>query len=346
MKTKLKRNTTLLIIGLLAFGQAHSAQKDGFKIVIGSCLHQDKPQPIWRPINQENADLFVLLGDNVYGDTEDMEILKAKYTKQWSQPGMQELLSHVPLIGIWDDHDFGQNDGGADYPQKEASRQVMLDVFKVAQDSPRRTREDGIYTSYIFGQAPHRVQIILPDLRWNRSPLISVSTEEYNKFRKPAHKGPYLPYRDTSKIMLGEKQWQWLKEQLRKPAEIRIFASSLQVLPEYSGWESWANFPHERQRLLDTLQNYHINNLVIVSGDTHWGELSKLAQQGHALWELTSSGLTETWHDVSPNIHRTGDTYAKANYAVLSIDWRNNPKIQLELKDVEGKTKIKQLINF
>jgi alkaline phosphatase D len=51
------------------------------KILFGSCLHQDKPQPIWQAMNQEQADLFVLLGDNIYGDTENMVELKAKYAK-------------------------------------------------------------------------------------------------------------------------------------------------------------------------------------------------------------------------------------------------------------------------
>ena len=76
------------------------------KILFGSCLHQDKPQPIWAAMNQEQGDLFVLLGDNVYGDTEDMAELKAIYAKQWSKSGMQTMLANTPTIGMWDDHDF------------------------------------------------------------------------------------------------------------------------------------------------------------------------------------------------------------------------------------------------
>jgi alkaline phosphatase D len=149
------------------------------KILFGSCLHQDKPQPIWAAMNQEQGDLLVLLGDNVYGDTEDMAQLQAKYAKQWGKSGMQTMLSNTPTIGIWDDHDFGENDAGAEYSQKEASRQIMLDYFNVPKDSPRRTRVDGIYTSHILTQANTKVQIILPDLRWNRSPLASVGRIKY-----------------------------------------------------------------------------------------------------------------------------------------------------------------------
>lgn len=322
-----------LSIAANAFAESVSPVK--VKIVFGSCLHQDKAQPIWQAMNQEQADLLVLLGDNIYGDTEDMTELEAKYAKQWSKVGMQTILANTPTIGIWDDHDFGENDAGAEYPQKEASRQIMLDYFKVPKDSPRRTRIDGIYTTHILTQANTRVQIILPDLRWNRSPLASVGKLEYKLSKAPNHLGPYLPSQDASKTMLGETQWQWLEQQLQQTADVRILATSLQFLPEFSGWESWANLPHERQRFLALLDKYHINNIVIVSGDTHWSELSQITRKnGQPLWEMTASGLTEEWKNVSPNKHRVGDSYAKANYGVIEL---SNKKLRMTIKDVAGK---------
>jgi alkaline phosphatase D len=305
------------------------------KILFGSCLHQDKPQPIWHAMNQEKADLLVLLGDNIYGDTEDMAELKAKYAKQWANAGMQTMLANTATIGIWDDHDFGENDAGAEYPQKEASRQIMLDYFKVPKDSPRRTRVDGIYTNHILTQAKTKVQIILPDLRWNRSPLESVGQLKYFLSKAPNNLGPYIPSKDKSTTMLGESQWQWLEQQLQQPADIRIFATSLQFLPEFSGWESWANLPHERSRFLALLDHYQIDNLVIVSGDTHWSELSQITRKnGQSLWEMTASGLTEEWKNVSPNKHRAGDSYAKANYGVIEL---NGQQLTMSIKDVQGK---------
>lgn len=314
------------------------------KILFGSCLHQDKPQPIWQAMNQEQADLFVLLGDNVYGDTEDMAELKAKYAKQWAKPGMQTMLANTPTIGIWDDHDFGENDAGAEYPQKQGSRQIMLDYFNVPKDSPRRTRADGIYTSHILTQANTKVQIILPDLRWNRSPLESVGRVKYMLNKAPNNLGPYLPSADKLATMLGETQWQWLEQQLQQPADVRILATSLQFLPEFSGWESWANLPHERQRFLTLLNRYKIDNLVIVSGDTHWSELSQITRKnGKLLWEMTASGLTEEWKNVSPNKHRVGDSYAKANYGVIEL---TDKELTMIIKDVAGKDIMAQTITL
>ena len=338
---------TTCIVFLITISSTVAAQQVSdvpIKILFGSCLHQDKPQPIWQAMNQEQADLFVLLGDNVYGDTEDMQELKAKYAKQWATSGMQTMLANTPTIGIWDDHDFGENDAGAEYPQKEASRQIMLDYFKVPKDSPRRIRADGIYTSHILTQSNTTVQIILPDLRWNRSPLESVGKLKYMLSKAPNDLGPYIPSKDESTTMLGETQWQWLEQQLQQPADVRVLATSLQFLPEFSGWESWANLPHERQRFLALLDKYKINNLVIVSGDTHWSELSQITRKNDkSLWEMTASGLTEEWKNVSPNKHRVGESYAKANYGVIELSGK---QLTMSIKNVSGNTVMSHIIEL
>ncbi|MFO0411515.1 MAG: alkaline phosphatase D family protein [bacterium] len=142
------------------------------RIAFGSCAKSDKPQPIWDAVLAARPDLFIFLGDNVYLDTRDPAVMRRKYAELAAQPGFQRLkASGIPILATWDDHDFGENDAGADYPMKEESRRQFLDFFGAPADSPRRTR-DGIYTAHVFGPPGRRVQIILPDLRWNRTPLL------------------------------------------------------------------------------------------------------------------------------------------------------------------------------
>lgn len=326
-------------------------QRADFNLLFGSCLHQDKPQPIWEAINQQPADVFMLLGDNIYGDTEDMDELVAKYNKQKSKKGYQILRENTQVIGIWDDHDFGENDAGAEYPKKAESKKALLAFFDEPKGSEREKRTDGAYTSYIFGEAPHRVQVILLDLRWNRTPLKSVNRLQYSLNKAPKNLGPYLPIEDTSATMLGEQQWQWLAQQLREPAEVRIVGSSIQLLSEFTGWESWANFPHERTRILTMLDTLNIDNLVFASGDTHWGELSMdTTPAGRPVWELTSSGLTENWHQISPNKHRFGAAFSNANFGHINIQWPNEAqsktKLEISLKDVNGDLLKQQYLLF
>jgi len=309
------------------------------KILFGSCMHQDKKMPIFDAINKEQStDLFVFLGDNIYGDTEDMTVMANEYKKLSQHHGFQTLMANTPSIAIWDDHDFGINDGGAEYPQKEASRKLMLDFWHEPKNSARYSRKDGIYTAYMYGDKDHKVQVIMPDLRWNRQPISHVTKEQYQNDRKPKQMGPYSPDPSGQKSMLGDKQWQWLEKELQKPAKLKIIASSLQLLPDFTGWEGWANYPHDRERLFALIKKYKINGVVIISGDTHWGEVSALKEdQDYPLWEVTSSGLTQEWKYVSPNKNRVGNPINTVNYGEILIDWQlEDPTIQLSLKDKQG----------
>jgi len=82
------------------------------RIGFGSCAESSKPQPIWDAIHERQFDLFVFLGDNIYGDTRDMAVLRAKYAEFAAQPGFARLRAETPIVAIWDDHDFGENDAG------------------------------------------------------------------------------------------------------------------------------------------------------------------------------------------------------------------------------------------
>lgn len=326
-----------LLLPLLLLSQTLLAAGNT-RILFGSCIHQDDPAPILHSINQEKSDLFIFLGDNIYGDTEDMDILKKKYQKQKNRPEFARLLQQTPTVAIWDDHDFGINDGGADYPQKEASRQLMLDFWQEPADSARRSRPDGIYTSYWLNHAGKNIHIILPDLRWNRPALNSVTLEQYKKDKAPENLGPYLPHTEAKKSMLGEAQWQWLEAELNKPADLIILGSSLQTLADFTGWESWANFPYDRNRLLATIADNNIRNILLISGDTHWGEFSKVAlNNGYQLWDITSSGLTQEWKQVSPNRNRVGGFSSSVNYGEILVDW-DQQQLTFMLRDVDGKT--------
>ncbi|WP_165743049.1 alkaline phosphatase D family protein [Pseudoalteromonas sp. Z9A6] len=308
------------------------------KILFGSCGHQDKNIPIFNTINKEQGDLFIFLGDNIYGDTNDMDVLGDKYQRLGAKPGFKTLKAQTPIIAIWDDHDYGQNDAGKEYPHKEQSRQIMLNFWDEPANSARRTRPDGIYTSYMYGENEQTIQVIMPDLRWNRDALNHVGELEYYTKRKLNNQGPYSPSEVKGASMLGEAQWQWLEQELKKPAAIKLIASSLQLLPDFTGWESWANFPEDRNRLFALIKKHKVNGVVIISGDTHWGEISKYQQNlDYPLIEMTSSGLTEKWKDVSPNKHRVGNYTHNVNYGDLSIDWQQtDPTISLKLKGIDG----------
>src|SRR5438094_6137873 len=106
----------ILLAGILIWlGAASAGAGDKMvlsRIAFGSCARQDKPQPIWDAVVAVKPDIYLSLGDTIYGDTEDMAVMKKKYDQLAAIPGWQKLKKTCPILATWDDHDYGVNDGG------------------------------------------------------------------------------------------------------------------------------------------------------------------------------------------------------------------------------------------
>lgn len=55
---------------------------------------------------------------------------------------------------------------------------------------------------------------------------------------------------------------------LRRPANLRILAPSIPILPDAPGWEAWINCRADHRRLLGLIGSAGTENLLIISGDT------------------------------------------------------------------------------
>jgi alkaline phosphatase D len=307
------------------------------RIAFGSCMHESLPKPVLDVATAWGPDRFVFLGDNIYGDTDDMAVLEAKYEAQGASPELQALRAAMPTFATWDDHDYGRNDAGAEYPHKAESKELFLDFWEEPADSVRRTRE-GLYTSYLFEEEQGSVQLILLDMRWFRDALDP---------NTGAGKNDYQPTGDTTRTMLGDEQWAWLEAELAQPADVRIIGTSIQFGHEFNGWESWTNMPHERQRLVDTLRSAGAEGVVFVSGDAHWAELSRFEPDaGYPLYDLTSSGITEEWPEIADNANRIGEPVPDNNFGFVEIGWQDgDDSLALGIVDVHGVERIRHEIS-
>jgi alkaline phosphatase D len=291
------------------------------KIALGSCNRTDLPQVLWDPIVANDPDVFVWLGDIVYGDTHDMSALKSRYTKLSNEPGYQALVHQSDsVIGIWDDHDYGWNDAGKNYSKKDSSKIILANFLNIEAKDPIMSR-NGIYSSHTFGSAPISTKIILLDARYFRDTLIH-SSDPSKRYEA-----------NLSGDILGEPQWAWLEAELsNSSADIHLIGSGIQYLPEEHGWEKWANFPKSRSRFLDLLLEYQPKNAVLLSGDRHIAELSRMdLSESYSITELTSSGLTHTWSQMfdESNKYRVGDLIAQLNFGIITI---SPDKILLEVR--------------
>ncbi|HSH89025.1 MAG TPA: alkaline phosphatase D family protein [Ramlibacter sp.] len=312
------------------------------RIGFGSCADQSKPQPIWDTVLADGPHLFLFGGDNVYSSMQpwSMEKLQEAYRQEDAEPHFARFRRAIPYLAIWDDNDYGLNDGGAEFRFKGESKAAFLNFWRAAPNDPRRSR-DGLYDARVFGPAGRRVQVIMLDTRWFRSAW--KPTDQ----RNAAGKERFLPDSDPAKSMLGEVQWRWLEEQLRQEADVRLIVSGIQVIVDGHGWERWGNFPLELQRLYRTIAATRAQGVVLLSGDRHFGAIYRETRGApYPLYELTSSGITHTWRDAAeagPN--RIGDPFTELHYAMVDIDWTAR-SIRLALKDIAGVARRTQVISL
>ncbi len=298
-------------------------------IAFGSCNKQDEPQPLWDDILAQRPKLWIWLGDNIYGDTDNMRKMRSMYEKQLAQPDYQRLITTVPVVGTWDDHDYGVNDGGKDFSEKQASRDLLLEFLAVPKSQPVWERE-GAYQSYTVGPAGQRVKVLLLDTRYFRDALVA-SADADRRY------GP-----NEAGDLLGESQWRWLEAELtNSDAQVHIIGSSIQVLAEDHGFEKWANFPRSRQRLLDLIADTRAPGVVLLSGDRHIGEIARYDAPNvdYPLYDLTSSGLTHVYEAADePNRYRVSNLITVLNFGLITIDWQSNPvQLTYQIRGEAGK---------
>jgi len=291
---------------LLASGMAWADDAPLERIAFGSCNNQDLPQPLWKTIAAFNPQLWIWLGDNIYGDSEDMSVLAAKWDKQKSNPEYRMLT--CPVTGTWDDHDFGVNDGGKDYPMKAASQRLFLKFLDVPPDDPRWNQE-GVYSAQTYGPPGQQVSVILLDVRTFRD--------------KPGTDGD----------ILGEAQWSWLEKTLAESrAQLLLIASGSQILPKEHRFEKWADYPKSRARLLSLLEK----PTVLLTGDRHHAEIS-LLDSPNQVCEVTSSSLTHSIRKNAgePNALRVGSVVTENNFGTITLDWKSRSAL-LAIRDSSG----------
>ena len=317
-----------------------TASNTTIRIAFGSCLKPHlRPELILNRITESNPDVFVWLGDVAYTDVTYIpfpsspfcmfageEKYKAKLQETKNLPSYQRLRNSTQIVGVWDDHDYGINDGTATFKYKDITQALWLDFIDEPANSPRR-KQKGIWDSYYIGKE-QKIKLILLDTRYNRN-------------------GRFFG-NDT----LGETQWEWLENEfINNKAELVFIGNGYQffpddrVLPEHWFYES-------KERLYDLMNKHKVNGVVLMSGDVHTGEImrnpcSKL-RTGYDLYEITSSGIThtiprlmryfwETW--IPPTYHtRYHGVFQDVNFGIIDVNMTDGhvTNISLQIRDKTG----------
>lgn len=317
---------TLFLIFLTISSCNKIAEKENsFTISFGSCNNQVLENKLWPDIKKSNPDVWIWGGDIIYSDTEDMNFMELNYNKQKSDTAYLNFIKNVDVLGTWDDHDYGLNDGGIEYTQKATAQKLFLDFLNVPLNDVRR-QQKGIYFAKDYLINNNSIKIILLDTRYFRTQL----TKDTLTSKR------YKPNVYGEGSILGEKQWKWLENELKNSeATFNIIVSSIQFLSTEHGFESWGNMPHEVDKFENLLISTKAKNIIILSGDRHISEISKKDIEGlnYPLIDFTSSGMTHSYTSFKnePNKFRIVDVVSEKNFGILRFDFNTN-SVKMEIK--------------
>ena len=325
----------LIFIWFSTFGQNEAINASDFTIAFGSCNKQFLENKLWDDIIEQKPDIWIWGGDNVYADTDDMVKLKGEYNKLLNNDGYRTLMNSVKIMGTWDDHDYGIGDGGVHYKAKKESQQAFLDFFGVPQDDIRR-KQEGVYYSETMNSDKGSIKIIILDTRYFRSDL----TDAKGSSKR------YEPNAYDEATILGSEQWQWLVKELKtSQADFNIIMSSIQVLSNEHGFETWGNFPHEVDKLKQLIVTSKAKGVIILSGDRHISEFSleNISGLNYPLIDFTSSGLTHVYSNFSGenNPYRIGEVVKELSFGLLQFNFKTN---EVTMKMIGDKNKLQQEI--
>ena len=244
--------------------------------------------------------------------------IEEKYRLLTDDKDFQRMVERVGgwvnIAATFDDHDFGINNGDKSYAFVKESQQLFWDFSQEGSSSSKR-KQSGVYSSKDFTidlsnslhqshnesemkESKFRYKIIMLDTRSNRGHSPSTTHQTNDAFKG----GDFL----------GDEQWSWLLEELKSDVDLILLGSSIQVFPtDKLTEEVWGMFAAARERLLSAMLNARATNVLVLSGDVHYAEVSKIKCtwkdavkensyeseiRSRTLWELTSSGLTHTFY--------------------------------------------------
>jgi len=270
-----------------------------FSFAFGSCNYINDPTTdtdtkggeyhIFQTITDQQPTMMLWLGDNIYLRPEDWDSHSGfayRYTHSRNIPEMRALLSSTINYAIWDDHDYGPNDSDRSYIHKD----MALHWFKKFWVNPSYglpgygvSGNSGITTAFTWGD----VDFFLLDNRYFRSPQKRATGK---------------------KTVLGEAQLEWLIDALAfSEANVKIVVLGslfLSNMSHYKNQNYISNYAEERAYILAQLEAENVKNVLFLTGDKHFSEVSRLVNaQQNVIYEFTASPLT-----ASPNTREDQNT--------------------------------------
>ncbi|MBK8080065.1 MAG: alkaline phosphatase family protein [Saprospiraceae bacterium] len=230
-----------------------------YKVVFGSCQETGSESVIYSQIMKESPLFYLQLGDLHYENIDDRCQIRfdSAYHKVFSSKAQAALYRNIPLVYMWDDHDFGPNNSDASNPCRTTAIQQYKNYFPhypMAFDGETQP----ISQTFDVG----RITYVMADMRSQKIP--------------PSYDGCV---RLTQGSNFGnETHLTWFFNTLlaaKKKGHVVFWVNSYPWInapggPNYKCNEkdNWGGYPEERTRIADFIKANNIP-VCILSGDAH-----------------------------------------------------------------------------
>ncbi|CAN5256479.1 hypothetical protein BH09BAC1_BH09BAC1_26670 [soil metagenome] len=240
---------------------------------------------------------------------------------------LRGLHQNFPFITIWDDHESANNSwsGGAQNhtPGTEGNWADRLNNSKTAYFEWMPIRDQA---------APNQFRGYRKIRYGNLMDLIIMDTRIDGREEQTTDNATLT---DPNRHLIGPEQLTWLSTQLKdSTTQWKVLAQQVMIAPlrpfgVLLNEDQWDGYPAERQRVYDTIINYGIENVVVLTGDIHtaWANnlLSGTTKVGveYVATSITSAASpiaisTSTISNILPHIKYANLT--QKGYIILDIN--------------------------
>ena len=300
-------------LALFLLNQSCDTNESAVTVAFGSCNDPEYSLDVLPHVSNalDSADYMVWLGDNVYLKNEEWlhgDSVKAKYDAVFNRPEFIELLGKSNHLAIWDDHDAGPNDCSSLSEGLDLTMKHFKAFWKPSYSMPNAKSYYGSKTSH-----EGLVEFFFLD---NRSFKIPVNMD--------------------GATLYGTEQLAWLEDAYtNSTAAVKIVLMGGQFLNSAQTFENVSIYPEERQRLIDLFSNSS-GVPIVLSGDRHHGEISKLvADNGKAIYDATASPLTAKSfpHHEENNIYRSHSNTTETNhFGLLKVNFKGKAASSIDIR--------------
>lgn len=291
----------------------------------GGAGYTPELERMWHTVESWDPSFVLLLGDNIYSDDpQSPELQRYTYYRRQSRPEWRNLVSDTPVMTIWDDHDFSNNDSwGGPHAMLPEWKPKVWEVFRQNWANPGYgggADQPGCWYDFHAGD----VHFIMLDCRYYRT-------------------SPDLPVGQRS--MLGAVQKRWFKETISESdATFKVIASSVpwDFRTKGDSPDTWNGFRHERNELFSYLRDEQIEGVILISADRHRSDAWRIGVEAdkpaglYDLYEFNSSRLTNV------HVHREKKEAIfsyndKQSFGLVTVDTTaTDPTMRYQVISIDG----------